>query len=101
MCCQAVIHQHGGTVGAVEGHANLCHVCLVEGSRLDVGAPAAFCAAHKSVRKSWDVPDNFPDTAVVEAYSNPKIDAAKDRLVLVLLLHVLQAQTRFSFADVT
>ena len=44
-----------------------------------MGAPAAFCAAHKSVRKNWDVPDNFPDAAVIEAYLNPKFDAARDK----------------------
>ena len=49
-------------------------------------AHAAFCAAHQGARKNWDLPDNFPDTAVIEAYSNPKVDSAKDRCGLVFVL---------------
>ena len=45
----------------------------------DASLPTAFCTAHKGVRKSWDLPESFPDPAVVEAYAAPKVDESRAR----------------------
>lgn len=39
----------------------------------------AFQAAHRGVRRAWQMPPNFPSTAVVGAYTTPRVDPNKAR----------------------
>ena len=34
-------------------------------------------AAHRSACKSWDMPPNFPEQKVLDAYANPHVDSSK------------------------
>lgn len=45
----------------------------------DDAALAEFKRKHRNVRRSWDAPASFPSAAVEQAYSQPKVDASKDK----------------------
>lgn len=45
----------------------------------DSAALAEFKRKHRNVRRSWDAPASFPSAAVEQAYSQPKVDASKDK----------------------
>ena len=38
-----------------------------------------FKREHRTAGKNWDVPKNFPDGKVVEAYMKPSVDDSKDK----------------------
>ena len=38
----------------------------------------AFKEKHRSLKKSWDVPENFPSIEVVKAYQNPSVDRSEE-----------------------
>lgn len=38
-----------------------------------------FFESHKRQKRNWDIPESFPDSEVVQAYSNPRIDSSKDK----------------------
>lgn len=38
-----------------------------------------FKRKHRNVRRSWEAPPSFPSAAVEQAYSQPKVDASKDK----------------------
>lgn len=40
-----------------------------------------FKLRHRGVRKNWDVPDSFPNSAIVEAYMHPQIDSSKEKII--------------------
>jgi hypothetical protein len=42
-------------------------------------AVEGYRASHRTVSKSWQLPAKFPDRAVLEAYSKPRVDTSKDR----------------------
>jgi 5'-3' exonuclease len=44
---------------------------------------AEFKQKHKSVRKSWVLPDDFPSREVMEAYEKPALDDSKSRFTFV------------------
>ena len=44
---------------------------------------AEFKQKHKSVRKSWILPDDFPSSEVMEAYAKPALDDSKSRFTFV------------------
>ncbi|KAL0017809.1 hypothetical protein WJX77_008582 [Trebouxia sp. C0004] len=39
----------------------------------------AFKHTHTGLRKNWDVPESFPNTAVIKAYKDAKVDPNKDK----------------------
>ncbi|KAL0021716.1 hypothetical protein WJX79_006455 [Trebouxia sp. C0005] len=39
----------------------------------------AFKHTHTGLRKNWDVPETFPNTAVIKAYKDAKVDQNKDK----------------------
>ncbi|KAL3160296.1 hypothetical protein ABBQ38_009688 [Trebouxia sp. C0009 RCD-2024] len=39
----------------------------------------AFKHTHAGLRKNWDVPETFPNTAVIKAYRDAKVDQNKDK----------------------
>eukprot|EP00873_Tetraselmis_striata_P028365 jgi/Tetstr1/448629/TSEL_035874.t1 len=58
------------------------------------GEPAAlreFKAKHRNIRKTWQLPEVFPNPAVLEAFRNPSVDHAKDRFTFgrpdIAMLH--------------
>jgi DNA excision repair protein ERCC-5 len=36
-----------------------------------------FRRRHASVRKNWDLPEDFPQRAIMQAYINPRVDDSK------------------------
>ena len=38
-----------------------------------------FKKAHKGARKSWNMPDSFPNHVVIAEYMSPTVDTARDR----------------------
>ena len=50
-----------------------------EGSEGEGELTAEFKRKHRNVRRSWDAPASFPSEAVEQAYSQPKVDASRDK----------------------
>ena len=47
-----------------------------------------FKKAHKGARKSWNIPDSFPNHVVIAEYMSPTVDTARDRWVLPAAMFV-------------
>lgn len=58
---------------------------VYEESKLKQGSGTVqeFKQKHKSIRKSWVLPDNFPSQEVIESYKKPALDESKSKFTFI------------------
>ena len=79
-CCTASIGGGSPRAAACFVQRFQWQVCGAEGAE-DTEVMQRFKKGHKNARKSWTLPDTFPNHVVIAEYMSPLVDTARDRRV--------------------
>ena len=77
-----------GTSTSVEKHTKLVGINKIHSCSVDGNGPIeyveiasrrdSFMRGHDAMKRNWWIPDDFPSSAVLEAYETPAVDRSKE-----------------------